>query len=250
MARSLILLLLAPFAALAIDGEDYLHGGRQFQQLLADRPALSSQLVDDDPLAVWAIAQFAGARTGFRIFWDAALPPDGVDAQHRQPMTGPPAILIHHRVQTGPRFGQAKTFAQLWADLVFELHNIAQSPRFERAYIQATAGQIDYHGWLEAVTRAEHRALIETAQFYRTRWRPWVRERGLDPAHPRWRAIMAVPVQYPEWIRGYTDPGGYPFEPYGRYYSEHLWPMIRAAGLDWRINPFRPHPVARALQSP
>lgn len=224
------------------DGEDALHGALQVQQMLKDRPAMATLIIDDDPLLAWTRAQFAGAATGFRIHWDPAPPERGTEAQHRSADAADPddqaRILVHPDNQTGSRIGSPKNAHNLWADLIFELFNIRHSQTFNRTYRQALAGQLSRDDWIRALTEAEHQALIETARFYRTHWRVWMRDRRINPISVRWLAIQDVPQAYLEWIVRYTDPKGYPFADYGQYYRDEIAPYLIRSGLEYRYNPF------------
>ncbi|MDX1570554.1 MAG: hypothetical protein R3200_08725 [Xanthomonadales bacterium] len=224
--------------AVPLDGDDFAHGLEQVERLLADRPVLNDILVDGDPLRTWAAARFAGSGSRARIFWDPTPPPEGIDAQSR--FEPEPVVRVHPVFQDGPHAGRGKPASDLWADLVFELHNMAQMDRVGEAWLRVVKGELGYAGWLQAVTAAEHRALLFTQAFHRTRWRPWMRQRGLPASSYRWRQINAVPVQYENWIASYDDPGGYPWEDYSVAYREVL-AELRPAGEDWSINPFALH---------
>ncbi len=226
----------------AITGEDYAHGHEQLQQMLTDRPALNRILVKDDPLMIWTAAQFAGTQSGFRIYWDNTHPPDGIEAQHQSVHDSEDGlaerVLVHPVYQTGSERGQPKTAHNLWADLIYELHNIRGKPVFVDAYQQAISGKLGYDDWLRTLTEAEHRALVETAEFYRTRWRIWMRSRNLNPASSHWMGILSVPASYFEWISAYTDPDDYPWSAYGAYYRDEIQPFLIRRNLQYRYNPF------------
>lgn len=221
-------------------GADFAHGQAQLRAMLSDRPALGEILVDDDPLRTWTAARFAGAASGFRITWDGICPPAGVEAQSR--FDPRPAIRVHPLHQHGRLAGTRKSPGDLWADLVFELHNIAQAPKFRAAWRRVLAGELSEAGWIEAVTRAEHRALLDSRAFYRTRWRPWMRRREVAPLTHRWRQVLAVPTQYEAWIARYRDERFYPYHDYGGSYRRAL-KSLQAAGRDWSINPFALHDI-------
>ncbi len=236
------LLIGAATDASQLDGEDYQHGIDQVEQLLIDRPTMAQLLIDNDPLLVWTRAQFAGVSTGFRIHWDKTYPSGGAEAQHQSVshpgMPDQARILVHGDNQTGSLKGQPKTAHNLWADLVFELFNIRQSDVFNSAYQHALAGQLSYAGWIRALTEAEHQALVETADFYRTHWRVWMRDRQVNPISIRWLALQDVPTAYLEWIMRYSDPNGYPYSAYGQFYRDEITPYLIQRDLQYRYNPF------------
>ncbi len=234
-----ILLLAASVSAMAqpaaLTGEDLEFGRAQVERMLADRPVLAETLVPDDPLLVWARARFAGAASGMRIAWDPNPPPNGIEAQHgHEPRT---AIRVHPRHQSGRQAGQLKGASDHWADIVFELHNVAQRPAFEAAWTAVNEGRASLTRWLEEVARAEHRSLLYSRAFHRTRWRPWMRQRDLPHLSLRWRQILAVPTQFDVWIRRYGDGEDYPYRDYGHAW-EAVQQQLRATGADWRIDPF------------
>ncbi|MEM9302547.1 MAG: hypothetical protein AAGE01_10575 [Pseudomonadota bacterium] len=226
---------------------DFEHGRTQVAAVLADRPGLAGVLIADDPLEVWLTARFAGVGGQQLVYWDDTPPPAGIEAQHYHvPRT---TVRVHPVHQSGPMAWQSKDAQDLWADLVFELYNVSQRPAFENAWAAVNAGEASLVQWLEEVARAEHRALLYSQAFYRTRWRPWMRERELPHLGLRWRQLGAVPTQFETWIRRYGTGDGYPYRDYGRAYEDVL-SALRASGADWQIDPFhlpgmRVHEVRR-----
>lgn len=194
------------------NGTDYLHGRQQVLRMLSDRPAMGVQLVENDPLVAWAAAQFAGSRTGRRIWWDPEPPVSGVDASHQ--WSEKPSVRVHPIQQAGPSSGRRKGFSDSWADILFELHNIAQSPVYEAAWQDLLDHRLTAPQWLEILTRGEHRALLYTQAFHRTRWRIWMRARGAPPTSTRWAQIAETPSDYLSWIARYAHGRGYPYRDY------------------------------------
>jgi len=222
-----------------IDGTDFQHGQNQFELMVVDRPALQTHLIDSDPLQIWTSAQFAGSGLNQRIYWSSELPPKGVDAQHYSgDENQPPTIRVHPIYQSGPTQGQRKPFHDIWAEVVFELYNITHKSQLQNAQEQALSGEISLRGWLEAVTRIEHQALVQTGTFYRTYWRQWISKRGLSTYSLRWTQIQQVPQNYAHWISTYRNLDSYPYADYIQYYREQIAPNI-SNGLNIPIgNPF------------
>ena len=220
--------VLAGFACQAqqIAGADYVHGRHQVFRMLADRPAMGTGLVENDPLIAWAAAQFAGSRTERRIFWDSTNPVAGVDASHQ--WGDEPSVRVHSIHQAGPKVGRHKEFSDIWADVIFELHNIAQSPVYESAWRDVNQHRLTAPQWMEILTRGEHRALLYTQAFHRTRWRIWMRARGLRPTSTRWSQIADTPVDYLSWISHYAHGRDYP-------YRDYLPGFVEAMRYSWQF---------------
>ena len=206
------------------------HAMVQLDRLLEDRPAMAAGMIDEDPLRAWALAAFAET-AGQRVYWDPTPPPSGVEAQHA--WTDRLLVRVAATHQSGPRRGKAKGFSDAWADLVFEIHNAGQLPHYRAAWDQARQHRIDRWTWLERLTRGEHRALLYTQAFHRTRWRLWMRQRGAAPISYRWSLMLQVPIQYRAWINRYRDPNGYPYRDY-----LGAWTQAFGEGPDPATDPF------------
>lgn len=212
-----------------------LYGEQQLSAMLSDRPSMAVGLMDGSPLRTWAVVQFSGQSTGFRVQWDAGLPVTGASSEHELPKPGLPAIIrIHPRYVRDGRPQLTKGFADAWAELIFELHNVQQHGTFEAIHRALMAGTLSRSQWLEQMSRTEHRALLETASFYRSHWRQWLGRQGRGL---RWYQILAVEIDFGTWL---ARRSGYPEWPYGTWFDETMQPYLEAQRLEYRYNPFIP----------
>ncbi len=113
------------------------HGRKQVEKMLKDRPAMAQYPDQAEFLRAWAARKFAGEDIGSLIDWDPT-PPLHSDAEHLAPegnLHG--CILLEPRYSDSPKQGQARSFEELWAGAVFELHNINYAKEFVRLHKEA-----------------------------------------------------------------------------------------------------------------
>lgn len=212
-------------AAVALAAASPEHGERQVAAMLDDRPAMAGATQADLPLRRWAAAQFEGASAGAPVFWDPAPPKSGFDAEHTPPQpTRRASVRVSERFAHGPSRGQHKRYGDLWADLVFEFHNLANAASYAEIHTRVSAGDIGPAQWLEALTRGEHAALLATAEFYRQRWLPWTEQEPEAQGGRRWLQIFATDPDYGRWMTRYQRPDGYPYIPLAEYFQRVLQP--------------------------
>ncbi|GJM10564.1 MAG: hypothetical protein DHS20C11_28400 [Lysobacteraceae bacterium] len=238
----LLALLTTPTSAEQVSDEEAYRnklafGEAQLDAMLRDRPIMASGLSVGSPLRGWTILQLAGQANGEPVLWDPSLPVTGASSEHELPEGEQPGRIRIHPQYVDQRQGVTKSFADAWAELVFELHNLAQRPAFEAAHEAVISGRLSRAQWLEAMSRAEHQALLATAEFYRMRWRGWV---GRSGRGLRWYQILAVDSDYGRWI---STQSSYPEWPFGQWFDQTLAPYLEASGHQHRYNPFIPSRV-------
>ena len=102
---------------------DLEHGRRQVREMLRDRPPMAEFGGRADALCRWAERKFAGEDLAGRIYWEDVPPQPGFDGQCCLPSPGAPARI---RVRLAPyRQRKARSFEEMWADVVYELYNVS-----------------------------------------------------------------------------------------------------------------------------
>jgi hypothetical protein len=172
--------------------------------MLEDRPVMLNHIDKDDLLVRWASRKFAGEDLGQVINWDPAPPiQKEVFAQHTAPFAGQnAAIRVAKSHLSGSREGIDLTFEELWAAVVFELHNITYVTEFARIHEDALAGKLTRDEYVAAMFRSEWKAMQRTRAFYCRVYLLWAREKNLrsEPAvwyTQMWGAPDAALDKYP-----------------------------------------------------
>ena len=222
--------------------EDLEHGRRQMEQMLRDRPAMAfvvneqgkKIVVDQDSfLWKWCVRKFAGEDVWSRIHWRSDRPPfSSADHAYSEAFGG--FIRISDRQVFGPNKGKPRSFEAMWADAIFELHNIQNAYDSYDHFVETLAGLVTRQGYVRRITELEHRALMKQVVFYEKSWKPWSSKNRIPTNPVTWR--VSCPRSYEAWIAGYTDPGGYPWNPYGKYYEETLVPYLKRKNRTARVD--------------
>ncbi len=142
------------------------HGLKQVEKMLKDRPAMAQYGDEIEFLRSWAARKFAGEDLGSLIDWDST-PPVHSDAEHIAPegkLHG--AIRIEPEYTEGPKQGQARSFEELWAGAVFELHNINNAKEFVRLRKEAEQGKISKEDYVASIVKYEMLAAQQTRAYY------------------------------------------------------------------------------------
>jgi len=201
------------------------HGRRQIRRMLQDRPAMSQHMGPDDALWKWAERKFAGEGIEAPIDWDPTPPTDS-EAEHVAPSGGRHGyVRVSATWLTGPKAGKPRSFEELWANLIFELHNFALVKHFVRLHQEAALGTLTKEQFIAEILRHEYTAAQQTRAFYLRVYLPWAEKKKLptDPAH--W---------FTDWwddpedaLHGFVDRTSYPWRPYARHYdwatARRLW---------------------------
>ena len=131
----------------------------------------------------WAARKFAGEDLDSLIDWDPTVPAHS-DAENLAPegdLHG--AILIDPFYDSGPKLGQPRSFEELWAGAVFELHNINNGKHFVRLHKEAVDGRISKRNYVAEIVKYEVLAAQQTRAFYVQAFLPFAARQKL-PTDP------------------------------------------------------------------
>ncbi|MCH2045230.1 MAG: hypothetical protein MK212_14030 [Saprospiraceae bacterium] len=201
--------------------ENLKHAESQLKTMLVDRPGMNGMVKVDDAIWKWLVNKFAGEDIQHKIYWQATssdyfIIPEGVSAAHGYP----------NAVQDGKIWvADSKDAEEMWAGVVYELHNIKNYMEFEAIEQEAMFGKCTKDTYVMGYARLEYKAAKETAEFYRKKWKPYMRQKGLLTNSEHWFAN--IPDTFEEWIALYNDPNGYPWNPYAGYYDRLVRSMIK-----------------------
>ena len=185
--------------------------------MLADRPAMAQYADETAMLRSWAERKFAGEDMGSLVDWDPA-PPLHSDAEHIAPegkQHG--AILIEPKYTEGPKEGQERSFEELWAGAVFELHNINNAKEFVPPRKVAERGGISKDDYVAAIVKPELRAAQQTRAFYVQVFLPFAAKKKLSTEPGLWFTLWWVRPD--DALKQFTDKTAYPWRPYARDYD-------------------------------
>ncbi len=203
-----------------LSAESLQHGRKQVERMLEDRPVMLNHIEKDGLLVRWASRKFAGEDLGQVIYWDPELP-TGTEAyaQHTPPIAGQEAaIRVAKTHLSGPREGIDLTFEELWAAVIFELHNIANVTEFTRIHNDATAGKFTRDEYVAAMFRSEFKSMQRTRAFYCRVYLLWAREKDLRTEPALWYTQM--------WggpdatLDKYSRSAEYPWAYYGNWFDK------------------------------
>ncbi len=206
------------------------HGQHQVAKMLDDRPAMAQFFSQTDFLRDWAARKFAGEDLGDLIDWDPSAPLHS-DAEHVAPADGDNAAILVAAVYTeGPRKGQPRSFEELWAGAVYELHNVVYAREFVRLNDEADQGRVSKEAFVAGIVKYELRAAQQARAFYLQVYLPWAENSG-QPTDPSlwfcdwWETPETV-------LKNFTDKSAYPWQPYSRTYD---WATVHR---QWRHGKF------------
>ena len=193
------------------------HGRKQVERMLKDRPAMTQYSEDTAMLRDWAARKFAGEDLGSLVDWDAT-PPLHSDAEHIAPdEKHHGAILIEPQYTEGPRQGQDRSFEELWAGAVFELHNINNAKEFVRLRKEAEQGGMSKEDYVASILKPEMRAAQQTRGFYVDVFLPFAAKKKLPTEPGLWFTLWWVRAD--DAMKQFTDKSAYPWHPYARDYD-------------------------------
>jgi hypothetical protein len=210
---------------------DLAFGREQVARMVKDRPHMTDCVSETNAIYEFCVLGFAGASIGEPIVWDNTLPDDSeCHAEHMRPYAGKKGFI---RVRNAQGAGQLKgsplSCEEMWACVVFELENIRSWRADDELYRLALAGELTREEWVRDSSMFEYVALRRTAADWRLLWFPLARTRHLQTTATYWG--LNVPPTYEAWISAYSDPNGYPWTPFGRYYDEQVIPYLRSARI-------------------
>ncbi len=207
------------------------HGSEQVAAMLRDRPAMAEYKAEAAFLRDWAARKFAGEDLGSPIDWDPS-PPLHSDAEHLAPGDGEnAAILVAATYDSGPKQGSPRSFEELWAGAIYELHNVNFAREFVRLNDEAAQGKVSKTAFVAGIVKYELRAAQQTRAFYVQVFLPWAEKMKLktDPA-----------LWFCDWwdtpervLQSFPNKAAYPWRPYAR---THDWATVQH---QWRIGRIR-----------
>lgn len=220
-----------PSSEKSLTADSLKHGEQQVAKMLEDRPAMAQFGDETEFLRQWAIRKFAGEDLGTLIDWDPS-PPLHSDAEHMAPSeTEHAAILVAPVYDAGPKQGKPRSFEELWAGAVFELHNINNAREFVRLNDLADQGKISKRSFVAGILKPELRASQQTRAFYLQVFLPWAEKKKLPTDATLW---------FGDWwdtpekaLDSFADKSAYPWRPYAR---THDWATVHRY---WRRSDFR-----------
>ena len=188
------------------------HGRTQLQRILTDRPAMAKLVQPNDPIGQWVILQLAGAQSHALVHWQPQASadfhiPEGVAAVHAYATPTSTAKIWVRPSQDAE---------QLWASLIYELHNLHHGAAFRQITLDAQQFRCDEQEYIMRHARLEYQAGRATADFYRNHWQPFCQSKSKPTTPQRW--FYYLPTTFERWTQTFTDPKGYPWHPYKAYY--------------------------------
>jgi tetratricopeptide (TPR) repeat protein len=201
------------------------HGREQVRKMLADRPAMAKYAEEADFLRIWAARKFAGEDLGSLIDWDPAPPTDS-DAEHTAPdENNHGSIQVHPNYTHGRKAGRPRSFEELWAGAIYELHNINNAKHFVKMHEMAAEGKVTKEEFVGGIVRQEVVAAQQTRAFYLKVFLPFAVKQKLTTHPSLWFADWWD--QPDEALKGFTNKSAYPWQPYARQYdwltAEHFF---------------------------
>ena len=196
-----------------MDSPKTTYGDRQVEQLLDDRPDMRGVFSPASPIYRWVVQQFDSGDQGRRVFWDVQEPASGQPAEHMQRYSLYPAYV---RVSGAT----SSTGIDKWAMLVYEFHNLQNSPEISTLTQKAAKRSITAAHFAAEATRLEHQALLKTRQFFQ--------KNPIAGAKPdrdaSYAMILNTPETFEEFNRYLDSFGGGSYDP--RKYFESQYEAI------------------------
>lgn len=190
--------------------------------MIRDRPALGAYVEPGDEVWLWARDKFNGNGLAYKVYWDAREPVSAADAEYQVIADGDQSA-IRLRVRDVPTQGK-DACEDLWACVVYEFMNMENIAAMGDVYARAARGELDRSAWLAATTRLEFQAVQRTAAFFGAMWQPLAAKRGVRADPAKW--YVYAPPTYEVWIKQFSDPRGYPWDPWDRYWREAIEPCL------------------------
>jgi tetratricopeptide (TPR) repeat protein len=169
----------------------------------------------------WANRKFAGEDFVELIDWDPS-PPLHSDAEHLAPGGGEPAaILVEAHYTSGPKEGKPRSFEELWAGAIYELHNVNYAREFVRLNDEADRGRVSKEAFVAGILKYELQAAQRTRAFYLNVFLPWAEKKKLPTDPSLWFCDW---WDTPESVlKSFSNKSAYPWRPYARV---HDWATV------------------------
>ncbi len=202
------------------DWEKFLpHAQEQISEMLTDRPQLQTlwQKIENSPLRLWLLQQFAGKDLQAPVFWQNAASaqfqiPPRINALHRSPSPAHDAALW---------VKDSLSPEESWACIVFELFNLQNAPDFAQINQDVRLSKCSESDFIERYAQLEYKALQNLRIFYREQWLPQLQPYTVPADEAQFWAIY-LPEDYSTWRSQFKDSSGYPYHPYRLYYQQQL----------------------------
>ncbi len=201
--------------------ENILHGKEQLQQMVLDRPKMMQLVEKNDMIWQWVVNKFAGEDVQSPIFWkassDKSFPiPTGVNAVHAYPTK---------RTEGRIWVKNTSNSEEMWAGLIYELHNIKNGKAFQTIEQDAKYWLCSRNQYIRRYAQLEYKAAQETIEFYKNIWLPYCKSKNIKPNPQLW--FYYLPDTFEKWMAGFTDPNGYPWHPYAAYYDRLVKDVVK-----------------------
>jgi hypothetical protein len=193
---------------------DMLHGDVQLRAMRKDRPRLAEIGKPGDALWLWTTEAFAGKTCGTLVEWDSRSPVGKASAHYLMPARGIPARIRVGNVDNELKFASEK----MWAELIFELHNLAYYTDIQRICERALKGEISSREFVKGVFLIEYRAVQDTRQFYARFYLPYAARTGLSTDPDLWFMHECWWKEGNSAFAEFDDWSEYPWVPYKWYY--------------------------------
>jgi tetratricopeptide (TPR) repeat protein len=174
------------WAKTPITAESTEHGKRQLAQLLLDRPNMKKYGDKAKELYDWAIRKFSGEDFNNKIFWDSSEPSFAYAENSPSMSNGPGFVRVASKYNKGPQKGEARTFEEMWHNLIFELYNINNSKDFRQLVEDVESGKLTKHDFVNKILKYEWRAAEKTRSFYINVFLPWAKDQQLHTNPQLW----------------------------------------------------------------
>ena len=187
---------------------------------------VTKEMTEDDSIWQWAARKFAGEDLPAPIDWHPEPPEKSSEimADHVPPSAyGRGFVRARETYPSGPKQGQKVTFEDLWCNVIFELHNIANFERFTRLFNEAATGTLTKDEWVKIGTSIEFETLKRHKEFYRNIWRPWAEKNSLimEP-DCAFLGYTFDADSYDAWIKSKRENAKYYVEYWEKLYDEYV----------------------------
>lgn len=210
------------------------------RQVLADRSAMRSyidnrgvqhQVTEQDEIFIAAANLLTDDGGAGQVDWSNTLPDKQCETADHEIASGShrPVIRMGVLEKCNQRAGQPLSFEMLWQELFYELFNIQNDPGFIALVKEAATGKYSECEFTVASTRLEYYAEQKLSDFYKQVFSPWASAHELATNEKNW--VISIKPNYEEWIAQYKDPNSYPWDYWGKYFTQTIVPYLDHAGI-------------------
>lgn len=205
----------------SLSKENIAHAKKELSQIITDRPAMTEIVQKDDVIWQWVLYKLAGEDIRSPIYWQKRSSknfpvPKGVKAVHAYPTKKSEGrIWIADHISS----------EEMWAGLIYELHNIKNGPEFQKIERDAKYFACSKKDYIMRYAKLEYKAAQETAIFYTNIWLPYCESKGIEPQPQLW--FYYLPDTFEKWSRSFKNKDSYPWHPYSGYYDKIVKDMVK-----------------------